>query len=970
MALLDKGMKRRDFLKASAATAAVGLAGCAPSTATDMAETGGSAGATTHKVASDAAIIEGKGEWMPIHCHQNCNQMCLNMGYVVDGVVVRQKTDDSHADSFDCPQQRGCLRGRSLRQQVYNADRIKYPMKRKSWQPGGGANAHGELRGRDQWEQISWEEAIDYIAQEAERIYGEFGPAAVIGTKALAVGKILHQLGGHISLSDTSSIGTSAFNIVALGLPSQDLGELNDRFDNKNADTIVIMGGNPAWSSGGSTMNNFNEARDAGVQFVYVGPSYNATAAYFEARWVPVLPGTDTAFMLGVCYEMIEQDVVDYDFLNTYCVGFDGDHMPADATLQENFRGYLVGDYDGTPKTAEWASAICGTPVEDIRWFAETVGKDHKVMLMHNYALARCASADNIPQLFMTMGAMGGHMGKSGHACGGAYKTYAGAGGPALVKFGETGLPATKNALADTMPEPLMWQCIREGRYNSTGAAYGVNFNAEDIKETEFKWLNIEGRNTLQTAVGLSDAREAIQKLDFVTDLAYTFDTSAAYADIVLPCATEWERVGGFAGHQRSRETVVVYSRVTEPLWEAKTEFEIGRMLAARLGMDPDELWPITEEQAFFNQIVGCTYVDAAGEEKPLVTITADDIAKWGVDAEPQEGDIALDDFLSAGCYTVKRAEGDGYSYIGYKDFVDDPEANPRESASGKLEIYCQYKGDMLNSMGYSPAGTFKPYPTYVASPEGREGMFADRQIGGAASEYPLIVYNPHYLRRAHGVMDNVPWLREAWSAPVFVSAADAAARGAHEHRRRYRAGVQRPRLGAAHGLGGGDAHARLRRPSPWGLGRFQQGRRHRRRRYGQRAVRLGDQRHGHLGLQQLQLQLREVRGRGARGRLRAALPHRRHGVGGDTHDSDRFLLRSDPLRRLQDLPGGLQGPSRHPGGGPPPAPGGHLRMRDVPGGGDVPPEPLLQPLRKPRLRGELPHGRHVQGRRRHRAAR
>ena len=101
MALLDKGMKRRDFLKASAAaaaaTAAVGLAGCAPSTATDMAETGGNTGAATHQVASDAAIIEGKGEWVPIHCHQNCNQMCLNMGYVVDGVVVRQKTPTTRA---------------------------------------------------------------------------------------------------------------------------------------------------------------------------------------------------------------------------------------------------------------------------------------------------------------------------------------------------------------------------------------------------------------------------------------------------------------------------------------------------------------------------------------------------------------------------------------------------------------------------------------------------------------------------------------------------------------------------------------------------------------------------------------------------------------------------------------------------------------------------------------------------------
>ena len=105
---------------------------------------------------------------MPIHCHQNCNQMCLNMGYVVDGVVVRQKTDDSHADSFDCPQQRGCLRGRSLRQQVYNADRIKYPMKRKSWQPGGGENAHGELRGKDEWERISWDEALTLRDRRAE----------------------------------------------------------------------------------------------------------------------------------------------------------------------------------------------------------------------------------------------------------------------------------------------------------------------------------------------------------------------------------------------------------------------------------------------------------------------------------------------------------------------------------------------------------------------------------------------------------------------------------------------------------------------------------------------------------------------------------------------------------------------------------------------------------------------------------
>lgn len=573
-------------------------------------------------------------------------------------------------------------------------------------------------------------------------------------------------------------MGTYAFNMAHLGLPSQDLGKLNDRFDNKNADTIVLMGGNGAWSSGGSSMNNFNEAKEVGVQFVYVGPSYNATAAYFDARWIPVYPGTDTAFMLGVCYEMLEQGVVDQEFLDTYCVGFDADHVPADATLDENFKGYLLGEYDGIPKTAAWARAICGTPVEDIAWFAETVGKDHKVMLMHNYAFARCSAADNVPQLFMTMGAMGGHFGKSGHACGGAYKTYAGAGGPTLVSFGGTGLPGVANPVADTVPEPLMWRCIMEGRYNSTGAAYGDKFNAENIKETTFKWLNIEGRNTLQTAVGTVDAMEAIQRLDLVTDLAYSFDVSASYADIVLPCATEWERVGGFAGHQRSRETVVVYTKVIDPVGEAKTEFEIGRMLAERLGMDPNEVWPISEEQAFFNQLVGCTYVDAAGETQPLVTITQDDIDAWGVEAEPQQGDVALADFLKAGCYTVQRSEGDAYSYIGYQDFIEDPQNNPLPSDSGKFEIYCQYKADMLNSMGYSEPGTFKPYPNYVPAPEGREGMFKDREIGGEPSDLPFTMYNPHYLRRAHGVFDNAPWLREAWPNPVFLNAADAAAKG------------------------------------------------------------------------------------------------------------------------------------------------------------------------------------------------
>ena len=185
---------------------------------------------------------------MPIHCHQNCNQMCLNMGYVVDGVVVRQKTDDSHADSFDCPQQRGCLRGRSLRQQVYNADRIKYPMKRKGWSPDA---PNGEMRGRDEWERISWDEALDLIAGEIERILDTYGNEGILLPGGVPqrmgdveIGRLMYIKGG--CLEQTGAVSSGAWTEMAklIGMPE----EQNDRMDMRSSDVIVLWASNPAWS--------------------------------------------------------------------------------------------------------------------------------------------------------------------------------------------------------------------------------------------------------------------------------------------------------------------------------------------------------------------------------------------------------------------------------------------------------------------------------------------------------------------------------------------------------------------------------------------------------------------------------------------------------------------------------------------------------------------------------------------------
>ena len=245
---------------------------------------------------------------------------------------------------------------------------------------------------------------------------------------------------------------------------------------------------------------------------------------------------------------------------------------------------------------------------------------------------------------------------------------------------------------------------------------------------------------------------------------------------LILPVTTEWERPGGVT--TCNREFVYCYSKVTDPLGEAKTDQEIGTLLLEGMGMDPKLAYETSETQQFFDQIAGSKIMGASGEMEPLVTITDADIKEWGVTGEAQQGVIALSEFVANGGYQFKRTPDDGHGFIGYEDFVSDPAANPLSSASGKLEIYCQARHDLMTSFGYDGVEQYKPYPTYVVPCVGYESTFKDGTVGGEKGDYPFIMYNPHYLRRSHTVFDNCPWLRETWANPVFLNREDAEAKG------------------------------------------------------------------------------------------------------------------------------------------------------------------------------------------------
>ena len=765
-ALTDTVLTRRTFLKWSGAVG--GTAAIAGGLTFGLK----SAEQATMTAAADP------GKWVPVACWHNCGGRCLNTALVQDGIVVRQKTDDTHPDTPDFPQQRGCARGRSQRHQVFGVDRIKYPMKRKNWEPGGGKK---ELRGKDEWVRISWDEALDLVAGEIKRVKDTYGNEGLFLPRTSS--RLINAYGGATDSWGVTSEG--AWPMVRDQMTAG-LWAPNDRIDYRNTKLVVMWCSNPMWSSNGSPTYNYLQAKKAGAKFIFVDPFYNPTAQILADEWIPVRPATDAALLMGIAYHMITNNLHDQAFLDKYTVGFDADHMPEGADPKENFKDYVLGTYDGVPKTPEWASAICGTPPDLIRSFALEMATTKPMIMSSSSSAARTYIGQQFCQAFFTVGWMTGNVGISGGAVCHSYHNRASYGGATLVKPGGTGLKSVPNPLAGGVglgyafgaPENTefkgvayeeMWDAILNNEYTAT-----VRGKIPCDLRLIYRIQDGNGGNCLNQVSGLPKGIAAFRKVDFVVSSDIVLLTTSKYADIVLPTTTPWEQE--FGGFQTGNPEMVLWcNQITDPLYEAKDCQWIEKELAKRLGLNPDDLYPISRKQQAFNQILGATVMKADGSGyEPLVTVTADDISSLGVKGDPQTGRISLQDLMTKGVYQVPRAPGDKFTFIAGKDFRADPVANALKTKSGKLEIHCQSLADKIAAFGFTKIA---PIAQYNPPVEGYEDAFADwaKKVPG---EYPLQLVTIHYLRRSHSVFDNISQLRRAFPQEMMMNPIDAQARG------------------------------------------------------------------------------------------------------------------------------------------------------------------------------------------------
>jgi anaerobic dimethyl sulfoxide reductase subunit A len=308
-----------------------------------------------------------------------------------------------------------------------------------------------------------------------------------------------------------------------------------------------------------------------------------------------------------------------------------------------------------------------------------------------------------------------------------------------------------------------LWDAVVSGTYTK---------GYQDKQNINIQFIMHDGSSALNQKVGMTRGIEAHRKVEFVLSINFNMNTNCKYADVVLPATTMWERPGLL---RNNRDHVIYARQVVEPIFEAKEDDWIAAEIGKRLGLDPKNIYPTSMEQQVYNQLKGAWVVNADTlEREPLLTITAEEIKALGAEGEPQEGRIPLAEFKEKGVYTVERYPNDKYTYIAHKAFREDPEANPLDTTSGKLEIYCPEIVEFVKNSGFTE---IRPIPTYNRAVEGYEDTFADWKTK-EKGEYPLQLFTIHYRRRSHSMLDSVTWLRELYPQEFIINPLDAAPRG------------------------------------------------------------------------------------------------------------------------------------------------------------------------------------------------
>jgi biotin/methionine sulfoxide reductase len=459
--------------------------------------------------------------------------------------------------------------------------RVHRPAIRRGWLEHGPGPT--DRRGRDQFVEVEWDEALDRLADELVRVRAEHGDESVFGGSYgwASAGRFHHaqsQLhrflnlgGGFTSSRNSYSLGTSLVVLPHLVGDADAVLRAGSSWSTiiENTELLVAFGGIPAKNvfvtPGGVTKHGtpgaLAQLAERGVQVALISPLRADLPDDVAAQWYPITPATDVALMLGLAHTLVAEGLQDQAFLDRYTVGAD------------EFADYLCGRTDGVVKDADWAAGICGIGAPRIRALARRMARSRTLVTV-TWSLQRIQHGEQPVWAGLALAALLGQIGLPGGGFGHGYGSMGDVGdsGPQIrLPY----LSQGKNPVRTFIPVARISDMLL-----NPGAEY--DYDGSRYTYPDIRLVYWAGGNPFHHHQDLGRLRRAFARPDTVVMHEPYWTASARHADIVLPSTTTLERED-LGGGRRDTHLIAMH-RAVDPVGEARDDYTILADLAGRLG--------------------------------------------------------------------------------------------------------------------------------------------------------------------------------------------------------------------------------------------------------------------------------------------------------------------------------------------------------------------------------------------------
>lgn len=534
-----------------------------------------------------------------------CSQQCGHIAYMRDGEVVRLQGDREHprTGGFICP------KGAQAPQLHYSPERVHHPLKRTG------------PRGSGQWEEISWDRALDEIALKLMDLAAAHGPESVAhssGTNRgsdVGIGKRFMNLFGSPNMvaQDKICVGPTAmgeyltygFGPTYATAPVPGLTE-----------TLVLWGRRPTQSAR-PAWRVMEKAFAEGTKLIVIDPARTEEAARADL-WLQARPGTDAALGMGLLNEIIGSGRYDADFVARETVGFDA--------LRTRAADYPL----------DRVASITGVPEDQIRTAAHMMsGAGPTVFGGGNGLCQSGVMAVQQGRIMACLIAITGNLNRDGGH---------------ILKGPPRDILANADWMApDSISEAQRAKALGADQFGSIGgydrldeamsqAWYGKRGIPEWISSAHepslwrailtgrpypIKALIVQAHNPVGGSANSGEARDALlsDRLELLVAHDMFLNATTCLADFVLPGAHWMEKPyfsvgGGFMGW--SGDYVEASPRLLEPAHDHRSDYDFFRDLGHRCGQ---EAWWPSRAEDFYDQMLapaGLTFGGVAEHFGPL----------------------------------------------------------------------------------------------------------------------------------------------------------------------------------------------------------------------------------------------------------------------------------------------------------------------------------------------------------------